>query len=142
MKPVKFKTFGLFLSCLSIALLSFLFACSNSTTIPTTTIPVTVTPTTSLTATTSIPGNTVNISLIAQGYAFDKSEITAPAGANVIINFENKDNGIPHNFAAYTDSSATTPIYVGEIIRILGDLPIYRAYRTRKIFFPLRCSSR
>ena len=37
-------------------------------------------------------------------------------GASVTINFTNKDAGIPHNFALYTDSSATKSIFVGQII--------------------------
>ncbi len=44
------------------------------------------------------------------------STITVPAGASVTVNFDNQDSGIPHNFAAYTNSSATTPIFVGQVI--------------------------
>ncbi len=47
--------------------------------------------------------------------SFDKSIITVPAGAAVTINFDNKDS-ISHNFALYTNSSATTAIFVGQII--------------------------
>jgi plastocyanin len=60
--------------------------------------------------------STVTIDLIAKDIAFDKSTITVPAGAQVIINFDNQDSGIPHNFAVYTDTSATTSIFVGQII--------------------------
>ncbi len=56
------------------------------------------------------------IDLVAQNIAFDKKTITVKAGSMVTINFNNKDSGIPHNFAAYTDSSASTPIFVGAII--------------------------
>jgi plastocyanin len=48
--------------------------------------------------------------------AFDKSTLTVPAGGKVTINFSNQDSGMPHNFAAYTDSSASIPIFVGQII--------------------------
>ena len=48
--------------------------------------------------------------------AFDQKTITVQPGANVTLNFNNKDSGIPHNFALYTDSSATTPIFVGQTI--------------------------
>jgi plastocyanin len=48
--------------------------------------------------------------------AFDKSEITVPAGAAVTIVFNNKDSGVPHNFAAYESSKAQTVIFKGEII--------------------------
>ncbi|OGO07454.1 MAG: hypothetical protein A2Y92_02725 [Chloroflexi bacterium RBG_13_57_8] len=47
--------------------------------------------------------------------AFDKQTITVPAGASVTMNFVNEDS-VPHNFALYTDSSAATPIFVGEVI--------------------------
>jgi len=57
----------------------------------------------------------VTIDLVAQGMAFDQSTITVPAGASVTMNFTNKDS-IRHNFALYTDSSASTPIFVGQII--------------------------
>jgi len=48
--------------------------------------------------------------------AFDTNTITVPAGANVTVNFNNKDTGIPHNLAVYTDSNATTSIFKGKII--------------------------
>jgi plastocyanin len=64
----------------------------------------------------SASGNTVTIDLVAKNIAFDKSTITVPAGADVTVNFDNEDAGIPHNFSVYTDSSAKTPIFVGEII--------------------------
>jgi plastocyanin len=57
----------------------------------------------------------VTIDLIARNLAFDKDTITVPAGATVVINFDNQDT-IPHNFALYTDSTAATSIFVGEVI--------------------------
>jgi plastocyanin len=66
--------------------------------------------------TTPLSAQTIVIDLVAQQMAFDKSDITVPAGAQVTINFNNKDGGIPHNFAAYTDQSAKTPIFIGKII--------------------------
>jgi plastocyanin len=56
------------------------------------------------------------IGLVAKNIAFNTSTITVPAGANVTVNFDNQDSGIPHNFAVYTDSSATTTIFKGETI--------------------------
>lgn len=58
----------------------------------------------------------VTINLTAKNIAFDKNSITVPAGAHVTVNFDNQDSGIPHNFAAYTDSSASKSIYVGAVI--------------------------
>jgi cytochrome c oxidase subunit 2 len=63
------------------------------------------------------PANThVMFDLTALNIAFDTGTITVPAGVEVMINFDNKDNGIPHNFAVYTDSSATKAIFVGQIV--------------------------
>jgi plastocyanin len=61
------------------------------------------------------PGKVVTIDLITQNMAFDKSGITVPAGAQVTINFNNKDK-VGHNFAAYTSEAATTSIFIGQII--------------------------
>ena len=74
---------------------------------PTTTLPVSFLPT---------PGGTVTIDLAAQNMAFDKTEISVPAGARITLNFNNMDNRIPHNFAVYTDSTAKVPIFQGQII--------------------------
>jgi plastocyanin len=42
--------------------------------------------------------------------------ITVKAGAQVTINFNNMDSGVPHNFAAYTDQSAATVIFKGDTV--------------------------
>jgi plastocyanin len=57
----------------------------------------------------------MTIDLVAENVAFDKSQITVPAGAMVTIVFENKES-IPHNFALYETSAATMSLFVGEII--------------------------
>lgn len=58
----------------------------------------------------------IAIGLIAKNIAFNASAITVPAGANVTVNFDNQDTYIPHNFAVFTDSSATKAIFQGKII--------------------------
>jgi cytochrome c oxidase subunit II len=58
----------------------------------------------------------VMIDLVAKNVLFDKKVIAVPPGVEVMINFENDDQGIPHNFAAYTMPAATEPIFVGKII--------------------------
>jgi len=72
------------------------------------------------TTTTGPGGQQVTVSLVAQGLGFDKSSISVPAGASVTINFNNKDTGIPHNFALYTSGSASGtasgPLFVGPTI--------------------------
>jgi hypothetical protein len=71
--------------------------------------------------TTTYPGGTgggptETISLIAKNIAFDKSSITVPAGAHVVMTFDNQDAGVVHNFALYTDSSAQTRLFAGEFV--------------------------
>jgi plastocyanin len=58
----------------------------------------------------------VTIDLIAKNIAFNTSTITVPAGAYVTIHFDNQDTYIPHNFAVYTNASATTMIFQGKQI--------------------------
>jgi plastocyanin len=78
-------------------------------------------PAPSPTAASPTPGGSpaagaVTVNLIADNFAFDTNTVTVPAGAQVTLNFTNRDPNIPHNFAAYTDSSAATPIFVGQVI--------------------------
>ncbi|MEN6519277.1 MAG: plastocyanin/azurin family copper-binding protein [Methanospirillum sp.] len=58
----------------------------------------------------------VAITLTAEGMAFDTKEITVPAGSPVEMTFENRDTGVPHNFALYRDSSAAEKFFAGEVI--------------------------
>ncbi len=67
------------------------------------------------TAATLPAGKSVSINLVAQNTAFDLGTINVPAGASVTINFTNRDS-IPHNFALYTDGTAQTLIFRGQII--------------------------
>ncbi len=86
-------------------------------TMPETTVTVPPTGTTAPMTTTMPPsGEAVTIDLIAKNIAFNTSTITVPDCANVTVGFDNQDAGIPHNFAVYTNSSATAAIFVGEII--------------------------
>ena len=63
------------------------------------------------------PGpQTVTVNLTARNLAFNMSTITVPASAMVVVNFNNQDAGVPHNFAVYTNSSAQQVIFRGQII--------------------------
>jgi plastocyanin len=114
------KYFSVALMILSILIsLPILASCSSSTTkVTTTTSSTTISTSSSISTTTSTTpaGQSVTIDLVARSMAFDKSTITVPAGAQVTLNFDNQDSGIPHNFAAYTNSSASTSIFVGQTI--------------------------
>ena len=60
-------------------------------------------------------GGTVTIDLAAQNSAFDQKTVTVPAGARVIINFENRDR-IPHNVSVYESERAIKVFYYSKII--------------------------
>jgi plastocyanin len=87
----------------------------------------TTTTTTGTTATTSATtgvqttsggaaGQATAIALTAQNVKFDKTTISVPAGAQVTLTLNNMDSGVPHNFALYTDASAATTIFKGQIV--------------------------
>jgi plastocyanin len=58
----------------------------------------------------------VQVRLAAEGMAFDTKEITVPAGSPVEMTFENRDPGIPHNFALYRDATAAERFFAGEVV--------------------------
>jgi len=58
----------------------------------------------------------VIVDLTAENIAFNRSTITVPAGASVTVNFDNRDSGVPHNFAVYYTQDAKTAIFQGKII--------------------------
>ncbi len=64
--------------------------------------------------TPSAPGATV-IQITAKNTAFDKKALTASAGQPVTVQFSNDDTGVIHNFAVYTDKSASQKIFSGEL---------------------------
>ncbi len=88
---------------------------SGCTTMPTTT-PATTAPAGTTAGTTAPAGGGTQLTITAQNYAFDKQTLTAPAGSTVTLTFTNKDSGVPHNVAFYTDNSASTAIYKGQIV--------------------------
>ena len=61
------------------------------------------------------PGPAI-VTIEAQNLGFNLSTITANAGTQVTVTLDNKDAGVPHNIAFYTDTSATQQIQGGELI--------------------------
>jgi plastocyanin len=59
------------------------------------------------------PGPAVSIS--AQDLAYSTSELSLPANAPSVVAFENKDAGVPHNFAIYT-APGGEPLFQGELL--------------------------
>jgi plastocyanin len=52
--------------------------------------------------------------IVARSIAFTKPEVQVPAGKAFQLAFDNED-GAPHNVAIYTDASAGTSVFKGEI---------------------------
>ena len=80
---------------------------ATATTAPPVTVP---------TATPPATGPAVPLTLTAENLSFDKATLTAPAGSTVAMTFVNRDTGMPHNFALYTDATAATKIFAGEVV--------------------------
>ena len=55
------------------------------------------------------------LELSASGIAFDKTDLTAPAGVAFQIKFTNNDAGIPHDVAIHKDSPTGAIVWQGEI---------------------------
>jgi plastocyanin len=61
------------------------------------------------------------VSLVAQmegtKFAFQQKELTFTAGANVTVQFDNKDAGVSHNFVLFGGQDATAPvIFRGDLV--------------------------
>ena len=53
--------------------------------------------------------------IVAKDMKFAGGPVEVKAGANVTIHFDNQD-AAPHNVAIFTDSSASSPISIGEVV--------------------------
>jgi plastocyanin len=62
------------------------------------------------------PASGTVLELTASGIAFDKTDLTAPAGAPFQITFTNNDAGIPHDVAIHTGSPTGPIVWQGAII--------------------------
>jgi len=61
-------------------------------------------------------GDTVELELVAENTSYDPTELTAPAGADVTIVFDNDDPDLQHNMSLYETEESTDPLFEGEII--------------------------
>jgi plastocyanin len=55
------------------------------------------------------------LTVVAQGIAFDTDCLAAPAGEAFAINFDNQDAGLPHNVAIYT-APGGQEVFTGDLI--------------------------
>ena len=53
--------------------------------------------------------------VVAKDLKFQNPQVDVKAGQNFTLHFDNQDSA-PHNVAVYTDSNASSPISVGEIV--------------------------
>jgi plastocyanin len=61
-------------------------------------------------------GGGTTVQLVAKDLSFDTDQITLTAGAQTTVEFDNQDEGLPHNLAIYEDESAETAIFQGDIV--------------------------
>lgn len=74
---------------------------------------------------------TVERTLTAKGIELQPARLTAPAGIDIAIAFDNTDPGVPHGLALYADAAhtitlGTAPVVVGpdhQVFRIAGLAP-------------------
>jgi plastocyanin len=62
-----------------------------------------------------VPTTGTVLKISASGSRFDVATLAAPADAAFKIAFRNDDSGLPHNVAIYTDSSAKSALFKGEL---------------------------
>jgi plastocyanin len=101
------------LTLASLALTGVLAACSSTTAAP---------------ASSVTPAN-ADVTVVARDMKFVQPEVRVKADAAFSLLLRNGD-GMPHNVAIYTDSSATAPLFVGEMVtdgEIVYDIPALKA---------------
>ena len=74
--------------------------------------------------------------IVAKDMKFAPTNIEVKAGQNLTLHFDNQD-GAPHNVAVYTDSSAGTPVSVGQIVTSATSDQVVPALKAGTYFF--RC---
>ncbi|HEY8438847.1 MAG TPA: cupredoxin domain-containing protein [Candidatus Limnocylindrales bacterium] len=74
--------------------------------------------------------------IVAKDMKFQTSSVEVKAGSNVTIHFDNQDSA-PHNVAIYTDSSASTPVSVGQVVTTAKSDQVVPALKAGTYFF--RC---
>jgi plastocyanin len=56
------------------------------------------------------------LTVVAEATAFDTDCLAAPAGKPFTIVLDNKDAGVLHNVSIYTDASAGTTLFLGDLV--------------------------
>ena len=66
--------------------------------------------------TSSCAPSGTSLSVTADNIHFSAGCLAAPTGQPFTITFDNKDSGVPHNVAIYSDSSASKVLFRGQIV--------------------------
>lgn len=61
-------------------------------------------------------GGGPTVDLAAQGIQFDTGTIDLPAGTPATIHFDNRDAGVPHNVAIFTDDTLANVLFRGDLV--------------------------
>jgi hypothetical protein len=61
------------------------------------------------------PGGTA-LQLTATNQTFNTRTLSAQSAAPVVVQLDNRDPAVLHNFALYNNQSASQPIFVGELV--------------------------
>ena len=61
-------------------------------------------------------GDSFFLEIAAENTEYDVSELKAPAGEDITLQFDNDDPGIQHNWSLYEDEAATKEIFEGKIL--------------------------
>jgi len=61
-------------------------------------------------------GDTFFLEIAAENTEYDVSELKAPGGEDITLQFDNDDPGIQHNWSLYEDEAATKEIFEGKIL--------------------------
>jgi plastocyanin len=62
------------------------------------------------------PPGATSLQLAAVNSLFNPRSLSAAAGQPVVLQMNNQDNGVLHNFALYNNQSASQRIFVGELV--------------------------
>ena len=74
--------------------------------------------------------------IVAKDMKFQTTTVEVKAGENLNLHFDNQDSA-PHNVAIYTDSGASTPVSVGQVVSSAKADQVVPALKPGTYFF--RC---
>jgi len=143
-KPLTASRLLLVVATVLIALVTVGCTCAVSPTTPTpgtTATPTATPPGGSPTTTPTIPPSPyptttkTEIDLATRNLRFNVDTIVVPADANITITLHNEDTGVSHNFAIYTDATATTAIFRGAGVAGPGTITYRFKAPSRGVYF-------